>query len=234
VFLLCSLQEAIMLAMNYLFDVGDPQTGFAIYGAVTDMPPAQFCKPGFWDRELRRANDGDMLIVKYAPSRRRGVPGAAAKYLFVLHVDEMSRVSLTKLFEMPHERTAARAVAAKVRALWALVDGGAETGQAESGQPETGAEPVYPSAPNEVMSSAEWQAIQNRRAKAAIRERAAAKLAEEMALDDAAARQDAAEARVAAREAAETPEPARPEAPAEPAAAAGGRGRMNLRPVPND
>ena len=152
----------------------DGERGFNVFGAATSDPPFVFGKPGYFQGLSAVAEDGDFLVIKYQPYGAEGrEPNRGRKYVYMLHRDGRGEISLTKLFEIPHDRAMARCLARKVRLLLDCVPDPEADGEDAAPDPPH-QDSVLMTAPDEIRSPTEasqrlgaWQRAQARAHKAA-------------------------------------------------------------------
>jgi hypothetical protein len=215
-----------------IVEMPNGQKGFTVYGAATDDPPEKFCQPEYFQELEPYTFDGDLPVVKFSPFGSEALqPGRGRKYVFIIHHDKDRQISLTKLFEMPHDREVLRELAGRIRGLLSLVPG-ANEGDA-AGDDAAGGADVWDTlrAPNEVRTPKEQKALDAALARKRLRERAAARATEDAearaALDAETAAAVAKAESDLARDAAEpAPDSRETEAPNKT-----NRNRLNLRPV---
>jgi len=172
--------------------------GFAVYGTATTDPPCEFAKPGYFQELAKVTHDGDILVVNFLPFGSRGrAPGAGRTYVFVIHHDAAGEISLTKLFELPHERDLVRAMARRLRGLFAAALAPEEGEEGEAEDPVLAGR-TPPSAPDEIPTAGEARRAREALIRAQQRERERAKTAEQAKAFAALEREATAAAEAAA------------------------------------
>ena len=180
-----------MFSCQVLFQNPDGHMGFTVFGVSIMSHSKRFDEPGYFQSLSGICYDGDILVVRSRPN----APGKGKKYIYMIHLDESKQISLTKLFELPHDRDLVRDMARRLRALMALVP--------ES--PDLEAEDMVLSGRSETPPADEIPSIAERQAADAAYARARVQARETERARDIAARQAALAAERQAQQAATEP-----------------------------
>lgn len=86
-----------------LTDLAGEQS-FTVFCFGTQDTLAEVSKPGYFQMQSSLVHDGDFLVTHHVPAKTFENPyPRGRKAVWMIHKDHRKQVSLTRLFELPHE-----------------------------------------------------------------------------------------------------------------------------------
>lgn len=106
--------SAIRGQMGYVASLSAGEQSFAVICYATRDDVREVFKPGYFQGSATTFFDGDILVTNHVPAKTATNPNPrGCKVVSMIHKNHNGHISLTRLFELPHDPAALQGVLAR-------------------------------------------------------------------------------------------------------------------------